>query len=135
MACHNWRNAYMRILGNDRQETEEPNTWEDLQQQPDVVMSRAEYDRYLPLFTQALPATLRSLDRISATYADQLPTRFREKILDTATQLETEAYVYTIGYAPAVGIPNAISARTRGVLKELAALCRESERLKQQLTT
>ena len=55
MACHGWRNEYLGILGGDRQETDQENTWEDLQHQPTVENTREEYGRYLPLFKDAIP--------------------------------------------------------------------------------
>ena len=134
MACHGWRNEYLGILGGDRQETDQENTWEDLQHQPTVENTREEYGRYLPLFKDAIPSLVARLDRILAAHSDQLPTSLRVKILDTTTQLEVEASPMSRGYVIflALKVDGMITYRINAVLKLLADLCREAKRLKGQ---
>lgn len=135
-ACHEWRNYYLVILGDDRVETDADSTWEDLQQQPVVPDGQQEYERYRRLFEDGIPRTVRRLDSIVTAYSDQLPARLRTKILATATQLEVEATGMNRGYALMVPLAHHVEGfitfRVREVLKLLANLCREAERLRAQ---
>lgn len=125
LACHEWKNHYIALYPghfqdqNDRVE----DVWERLIKTGTHVDGENEWDKYRPLFTEAIDRTIKHLHTILDSYGDGVPISLKTLVIRTVRQLKVEAFVFQL-FGPH---GTCLNSRFEGVVRALAMLARSAD--------
>lgn len=140
LACHIWKNAYILYFPErfaERDGLQYLDIWEKMEKTGNYTYSQQEWLKYRPLFDQVVIEVTDKLLELIKLFSDSIEQQFKMQIYQTIDQLKRERDVYLI--TPILIIPNydrdkdkdqALKARFSGVIRCLATLSREADKIR-----
>jgi hypothetical protein len=125
LACHEWKNAYIALQPRDLQSVTGnfKDAWDLLIEAGRHEDSAEEWNKYQPLFDEAINRVISNLRSILACHGDVVPVVLKTLMIRTMRQLFVERTVYKF-FGPA---QTSVKMRTQEVLGALATLARAAD--------